>query len=136
MKEIALAVGIAILGSGGLWGFLQFLLDSKFKKRSETLENINAKLDKVVTSQEMEELRSDIKSLKEDVYHAKELSMGTARDRINNLCNKYNKLGFIPYDEYVSFKAIGESYVSAGGNTEVKTKFNWALENLEVKSEL
>ena len=46
--------------------------------------------------------------------------MAIGRDRLNHLSKKHIKSGFIPEDEFESFKELGEAYLEAGGNTMVK----------------
>ena len=134
MMESIVTIVVAIAGSGGLWAFAQHIQDNKITKKSEKLQEINDKLDKIVTTEDLTEIKSDIKELKQEVYHAKDLSLSTARNKLNYLCNKYTKLGYIPFEDYVAFKSIGESYIRAGGNTEIKTKFEWVMDNLEPKA--
>ena len=55
------------------------------------------------------------------------LTMAYARDRLNFLCKKHIKEGFIPDDEYESFKEMGEAYIAADGNTIVKKLFEDAM---------
>lgn len=132
-KDIIIAVVIALIGSGGLWGFLQYLLDTKLKKREAAISEINCKLDKMVTVEDLNKLSKDMAQLKEDVSATKDLSLSSARNTLNHLTNKYMALGYIPDDEYVAYKAIGESYLAAGGNTEIRTKFQYVMKELKVK---
>ena len=58
-------------------------------------------------------------------YERVTIAMG--RDRLNFLCKEHLKAGYIPEDEYESFKEFGDSYLDAGGNTKVKALFEDAI---------
>lgn len=134
-SETIIAIAIAMIGSGGLWGFVQHLIDTKIKKKEDIIKEINCKLDKMVTIDDLNKLAEDLEQLKNDVSATKDLSLSSARNTLNQLSNKYMALGYIPDDEYVAYKAIGESYLAAGGNTEIKAKFEYVMEELKVKYE-
>lgn len=134
MNETLIAILGIVGGSAGFWAVIQSLIDSKVKKRGEVIKEINDKLDNVATKDEVKELKEDIQEVKEELAHTKDVSLSNARDRLNHLCNKYTNDGYIPFDEFVSFKALGESYINAGGNTEIKTKFEWVMENVDPKA--
>ena len=132
-SETIITVLIAVIGSGGLWGFVQHLIDTKIKKRETIIKEINDKLDHVATVEDLNKLAEDLSQLKTDMSAAKDLSLSSARNTLSHLSNKYITLGYIPEDEYVAYKSIGESYLNAGGNTEIKTKFEYVLKELKVK---
>lgn len=132
-SETIIAVLIAVIGSGGLWGFVQHLIDTKIKKRETIIKEINDKLDHVATVEDLNKLAEDLSQLKTDISAAKDLSLSSARNTLSHLSNNYIALGYIPEDEYVAYKSIGESYLNAGGNTEIKTKFEYVLKELKVK---
>lgn len=48
------------------------------------------------------------------------VTMAIGRDRLNFLSKKHLRDGFIPEDEFESFKELGEAYINADGNTKVK----------------
>ena len=48
------AIIIAILGSGGLWSFLQWIVETKVKRHSNDLNDIKNKIDNLVTSTDIE----------------------------------------------------------------------------------
>lgn len=52
---------------------------------------------------------------------------GVTRDRVNFLSKKHLREGYIPEDEFESFKEIGESYINSGGNSKVKELFEEAM---------
>lgn len=56
-----------------------------------------------------------------------EVTMAMGRDRLNFLSKKHLKNKYIPEDEFESFKALGESYVNAGGNSIVRALFEEAM---------
>lgn len=96
-----------VVGCGGFWVFLQYLIDKYMKKRGKTLEAI----------------RKDISDIKQSYDNNNELTLAISRDRINHLCNKYIEQGYVPLNEYDAFIAIGDSYIKCGGNSIVKEKF-------------
>lgn len=132
-SETIITVLIAVIGSGGLWGFVQHLIDTKIKKRETIIKEINDKLDHVATVEDLNKLAEDLSQLKPDISATKDLSLSSARNTLSHLSNNYIALGYIPEDEYVAYKSIGESYLNAGGNTEIKTKFEYVLKELKVK---
>lgn len=132
-NETIIAIVIAMIGSGGLWGFIQYLIDTKIKKRQDVIKEINSKLDRMVTVEDLNKLAQDLSQLKDDISATKDLALSSARNTLNHLSNKYMALGYIPEDEYVAYKAIGESYLAAGGNTEIRTKFEYVMKELKVK---
>lgn len=52
-----------------------------------------------------------------------QLDLAMGRDRLNHLCKKHIREGYIPEDEFDSFKEIGKSYIAMGGNSTVKRMF-------------
>lgn len=56
-----------------------------------------------------------------------QVTMAMGRDRLNFLSKKHLKNGYIPEDEFESFKKLGESYLDAGGNTMVKELYLEAI---------
>ena len=122
--EMILAIVVAIVGSSGLWGFLQWVLETKCRKRNKTLKDMNSKLDKLAT---------ELALIKNALDTDRDLTLSMAREKLNEMSNKYLKLGYIPYEEYVAYNSIGEAYIRAGGNSEIKAKFELVMEDLDVK---
>lgn len=60
--------------------------------------------------------------------------LAIGRDLLLQRSKTYDKCGFIPEDEYESFKSLGDAYVGMGGNSLVKKRYNQAKE-LPVKDE-
>lgn len=56
------------------------------------------------------------------------MTMAMGKDRLNMLCKKHLKNGYIPLDEYESFKDMGDAYITGGGNSMVKKLFEEAKE--------
>lgn len=56
-----------------------------------------------------------------------QVTMAMGRDRLNFLSKKHLRDGYIPEDEFESFKELGESYLNAGGNTMVKELYLEAI---------
>lgn len=122
-SKVVVAIILAVVGSNGLWTFIQNRFDRKDNKE-DNVKNISFCLD---------EIKQEIITIKEDLSNTKIISTATARDRLNYLSNKYLKLGYIPKEEVVNFKLLGETYISAGGNSEVATKFNLCINTLEIR---
>ena len=55
------------------------------------------------------------------------MTMAITRDRVNFLSKRHLKDGYIPEDEFESFKEMGESYIDGGGNSKVKELFEEAM---------
>ena len=108
---------IALLSAGGFWALLEHIFESKRKTNGE-------KLDKLI---------EDIDDIKKELDASAELSKAFSRERLNRLSEKYLGLGYIPKEDVISYKLLGTAYKNANGNTEVKTKFEYVMENLEVK---
>lgn len=114
--EIILTVILGFIGSNGFWAFLQFRSEKKAKKKKHTNEDI----------------LKEIKSLREDVESNTEITVANGRDRLNHLSNTFMELGYIPRNDYVSYKLLGDAYCKKY-NSEVKTRYEWCINNLEVK---
>ena len=54
--------------------------------------------------------------------------LALGRDKLLYLSKKYLEMGYIPDDEYESFKDMGEAYLAMEGNSRVKRKYFEALE--------
>ncbi len=132
-KEVMITIIIAIIGSSGLWGFLQWWLETKCKRKDKTLKDMNAKLDKLATKEEINSISDELVLIKNVLDTDRDLTLSMAREKLNEMSNRYLALGYIPYEEYVAYNSIGEAYIRAGGNSEIKTKFELVLEDLEVK---
>ncbi len=133
-SEQIVTIIIAIAGSGGIWGVIQYLLETKVTKNKESLKTITDKLSKVATSDEVSQLSNTISDIYAELEMTKDVALAASRDRLNQLSNEYLKLGYIPLDDYVAYKSLGDSYINAGGNLEIRTKFNLVMDSLEVKS--
>ncbi len=131
--EMILAIVVAIVGSSGLWGFLQWVLETKCRKRNKTLKDMNSKLDNLATKQEITNISNELASIKNALDTDRDLTLSMAREKLNEMSNKYLKLGYIPYEEYVAYNSIGDAYIRAGGNSEIKAKFELVMEDLDVK---
>lgn len=88
------------------------------------------KLDKI---RDIENKFGDLEYLIKDVKTGNNLSLAFSRDRVNHLANIYMKLGYIPQDEYIAFKLLGQAYLEAGGNSEIKEKYEYCIDELEVE---
>ena len=133
-KEVMITIILAMIGSSGLWGFLQWWLETKCKKKNKALKEMGSKLDKLATKPEISELSEKLGLIKNVLDTDRDLTLSMAREKLNDMSNHYLGLGYIPVEEYVAYKSIGEAYISAGGNSEIKSKFELVLRDLDVKS--
>lgn len=131
--EMVLAIVVAIVGSSGLWGFLQWMLETKCKKRNQTLKDMDKKLDKLATKSEISAISDELVLIKNVLDTDRDLTLSMAREKLNEMSNRYLALGYIPYEEYVAYNSIGEAYIRAGGNSDIKAKFELVMEDLDVK---
>lgn len=115
MKELVITGILAVLASSGLWAFLSSIVQTHSDKHKEALESI----------------AHDLKDIREELNRNSKVTIAEARTTINTRCKKYRRLGYIPDDEYIAFKMIGEAYVEANENTPVKMDFEWCIANLE-----
>lgn len=53
--------------------------------------------------------------------------LAVGRDRLLYLAKYYISIGFIPEDSYEAFDEMGKAYLSMGGNSLVKKKYEEAL---------
>lgn len=132
-KEVMITIIIAMIGSSGLWGFLQWWLETKCKKGNKTLKDMNSKLDKLATKQEMTTISDELVLIKNVLDTDRNLTLAMAREKLNDMSNRYLDIGYIPYEEYVAYNSIGEAYIRAGGNSDIKAKFELVMEDLDVK---
>lgn len=140
-SNIIVTVIVAVLSSTGLWAFLDNIRsDSKAEKaRKEEMakreELKEQKIDEIMN--EVKNLSNQVnqttRELKAEIVVTKELGKSEARATLNKWCEKFLTLGYIPRCYYTAFKSLGESYQEAGGNSEVGDKFDYLMENLEVK---
>ena len=143
---------VALLSAGGFWALLEKIPNERRKKREKSVREILIKIDKI--DKENDENAKDIKELNNSVHsilngmktmydnqkdcavkiaNSEELSRAYSRDRLNHLSNIYIKQGYIPKEDIIPYKMLGKAYISSGGNSEIKTKFEHCINNLEVK---
>lgn len=113
--DIGQAIIVAVVTTSGFWTFLQFVLETKSKKRQQSLNNVFEKLEEIG------------KKLDDTA----DLSLSYSRERLNCLCNQYSKQGYIPLDGNVAFRCLGNSYCKVG-NTEIAESFKYCINNLPV----
>lgn len=68
-----------------------------------------------------------LKTKRKKLTPFEEVTIAMGRDRLNFLSKKHLRAGYIPEDEFESFKELGESYINAGGNTMVKELYMEAM---------
>ena len=115
--EVVMTIVVAIVSAGGFWALLENELKSSRRQREEKIEI----------------LTEEIKQIHYKLDETTELCKSFSRDRLNYLCEQYMDLGYIPKNDIISFKLLGEAYEHSDGNTEVRTKFEYVIKNLEVK---
>lgn len=113
-----------VLGSQWLGQLLNKVYDNHINKKSDPMETIQ---------KQIADTNEELKKLAKALDSNSELTMSHARERLNALCNKYQRMGYIPEREYVSFKLLGESYISAGGNHGFDTLFTHVISTLPTK---
>lgn len=68
-----------------------------------------------------------LKSKKGKKSNDDRMLLAIGRDRLNILCKKHLKAGYIPEDEFESFEEMGNAYIAKGGNSKVKAMFEDAM---------
>lgn len=125
LTQIISFVGL-FLASNGLWAFLTKVHENHRKDKVENpVEQLNKKFDSV---------QKDVKELAESLNKNSEVTMSHARERLNNLCQKYIEMGYIPQEEFQAFVLLGESYINAGGNHGFDELFQYVINNFKVVS--
>lgn len=115
-EDLIITVIIAVLGSSGLWAFLQFLITNSRKRKKK--EDIVTKLD-----QHEDEIRQ-----------IKAMSLGALYDRAKFLGESYLKRGWWTMNEYEDFKTyIYEPYHKAGGDGTID-KIMQELEKMPIEA--
>lgn len=121
--EIILAIIVAMFGSSGMWAFFTHLTE----KRSERTKDVQ------LIKETVENMQKSLETLNNKFDQTNNLSLATARDRLNYVSHKYQDQGYIPKDDYVPYKLIGEAYIENDGNTIVAEEFKNCIENLPRK---
>ena len=121
--EFLIAIIVAILGSNGLWMFLSKVLDKNSKEYKDREELKNT----------ISEIRQEVDKLTDIGIKNNNLAKATARERLNRLNHKYRQQGYIPSEDIVAYKLIGEAYKEADGNTVVFEEFKLCMEDLPRK---
>lgn len=117
LPELVVNIIVALVSAGGFWALIERGLEKSREKREESIQQLIA----------------EVKEIKKDLKETTELSKAYSRDRLNYLSEKYMREGYIPKEDIISYKLLGSAYIAANGNTEVRTKFEHNIENLEVK---
>lgn len=133
--DTAVTIMCALCGAGGLWSLIQHVIDLKHNDKKEKNKDRETLLD---ISKDVKEFKTEVKDefnkVEQELKNNNILTIALGREKINYLCHQYMDLGYIPRQDYVAFKMIGDAYIIDNKqNTEVKTKFEWCIDNLEVK---
>ncbi len=123
MIEFLTAVVVAIIGSNGLWMCFSKVIDKNSQKTKDLQELKNT----------VSEIKQEIKKIAEFGEKNNNLAKATARERLNSLNHKYRQQGYIPSEDLVAYKLIGEAYEEADGNTVVYEEFKLCMEELPRK---
>jgi vacuolar-type H+-ATPase subunit I/STV1 len=118
--EIILTIIVAIFGSSGMWAFVTHIAE----KRSERTKNVQS------IKETVQEMQKELEVMNEKLDQTHDLSLATARDRLNYVSHKYQEQGYIPKEDYVPYKMIGDAYIKNSGNTVVAEEFINCIENL------
>lgn len=132
--EIIKLLGI-VVASSGFWALCQKIFETLWTdKKKSPLEVIDKKIDSIHEEQKSfsYEIRKELEALKSALDSNSEVTMSHARERLNSLCTKYQTLGYIPEEEHVPFKLLGEAYIASNGNHGFDIKFNHIIENYPV----
>lgn len=129
-----ISIIVAVIGSNGLWQYLIHLSQKKSMKETDPIQKLENKLDENIQklNNTLDKTNTEITNFSKKLEDTKELSLSTARDRVNSLCNEYMAQGCIPQEDYDSFMALGNTYIK-NGNTSVKDKFEYCKNKLPVK---
>lgn len=121
--EILVALIVAVFGSNGLW----MLISKAFDKKSGLRNDVDS-LKEII-----QKLEEKIECLSSTLEKHSGVCVSIGRDRLNYLNHKYRDQGFIPKEDYVTYKLIGEAYKKADGNTIVKEEFDVNIKELPKK---
>lgn len=119
-----LSIAGIVLGSQWLGTLINKAYDQHINKKTNPIEKLEKRLDA---------MHADMQNLNKTLESNSELTMSHARDRLDSLCNKYLEMGYIPEKSFVSFKLLGEAYISAEGNHGFDTLFKHVIETLPTK---
>lgn len=117
IPEFVSTVIVALISAGGFWALIERGLEKSRDARDKN----------------MKELITEVKEVRRELKETTELSKAYSRDRLNYLSEKYMQQGYIPKQDIISYKLLGKAYIDSNGNTEVKTKFQHVIDNLEVR---
>lgn len=134
--EIIKLLGI-VVASSGFWALCQKIFETLWTdKKKSPLEVIDKKIDSIHEEQKSfsDEIRKELEALRTALDNNSEVTMSHARERLNTLCKKYERLGYIPEEEYVPFQLLGEAYITAGGNHGFDIKFRHVISTYPVVS--
>ena len=106
-------------------------LEDKVGELSQNQMQCAVKLEKI---ESIETKFGNLEDLIDTLKKKTDLSVAYARDRLNHLSNKYLDQGFIPKEDIIPYKLLGQAYIDSGGNSETKTKFLHCINELPVKS--
>lgn len=113
---------VAALTGGGTLGFIQFMINRK-DNGDDFKEKVTEKLHKI------EELGVQMND-KFDKQSA--LNVAEGKILLDGFNRKFREMGYIPDDEYPMYKMLGERYIGAGGNSDVKAMFERNMTYLKV----
>ncbi len=108
---------VALVSAGGFWTLIEHTFEKRKKRRDDKIDT----------------LIKDITEMNKKLEYTEELSKAFSRDRLNHLSERYISQGYVPKGDIISYKLLGQAYVNADGNTEVKAKYQFVMDNLEVK---
>lgn len=122
-NSIIIPIIIAVIGSNGLWVFITSIYNKRSKKTKD-MEELKESVDK---------LTAEIGSLQSLLEKSNNLAKANARDRLNYLSHKYTNFGYIPVEDFASYKLLGKAYEENDGNTIVAEEFERCINELPRK---
>ena len=158
MMVLITNVLVALLSAGGFWAFLEKIPSARRKRREEASKKLIDAIDKIdlessenkacieALSEAIKNMMTNVDTISQNINelyegqmkcgvrieNSEELARAYARDRLNYLANLYIDNGWIPTEDIVPFKLLGQAYIQSGGNTETRVKFEHCIENLPV----
>lgn len=117
MGTIIVTVVAAVLGSGGLFTLIQFLVNRHDKKHDAVLELQKAMNELKAT---VEKLQESIDENNQEMQLQSETLQATAQDRIIYLSKKYIEQGYISIEDHATLSKIANAYFALKGNGRAK----------------
>ena len=128
MTEVIVPIILGVIASGGLWTFIQFLVNRRDEKKKQKADKSN-EIAKTVTatqkalndlSKAVSTLQKSVDQNNKDMGLQSEALMAIAQDRIIFLAREFIKQGWIYEDDLNNLHRLADAYRDLHGNGEVK----------------